>query len=140
MRNIVWLVIISLMTSVTFLVFVFYSLEQMETQKITEEAIQGKKIWDNYGCIQCHTIFGNGGYSAPDLTNVITDRGEGWIKTFFREPPLMPFSKNRRHKQLEEDKIIYLLEYLHLVGKTNTLNWPPSAIKNITENNEVTPK
>jgi len=129
MRNFVGLVLICLATSVIFASLIYYSLLHIEPTDISWEAAQGKKIWDDYGCIQCHAIVGNGGYSAPDLTNILTLRDEEWIKQFFTEPPLMPASRNKRHKQLEQNQVKNLLEYLRLVDQINTLNWPPPPEK-----------
>jgi len=36
---------------------------------ITFNAIEGKKTFEQYQCMGCHTIVGNGAYFGPDLTN-----------------------------------------------------------------------
>lgn len=133
MRNIMVVVITVLTTLVVFMVLIYYSFQKIEPRDISWEAAQGKKVWDDFGCIQCHALVGNGGYAAPDLTKVVITRGDQWLKNFFSEPPLMPASKFRRHKKLNQEQTSFILEYLRLVGEINTLNWPPSQRKNNLE-------
>lgn len=133
MRNIMVLVITVLTTIVIFTALIYYSVQNIEPKVISWEAAQGKKVWEDFGCIQCHALVGNGGYAAPDLTNVVATRGDQWLKNFFTNPPLMPSSKFRHHKKLNQEQISFLLEYLRLVGELNTLNWPPSPRKNNLE-------
>ncbi len=65
-------------TLVTFLIFIgltIYSLgesqDQSNYQNLTEEAIRGKHLWEKNNCMGCHTIMGEGGYYAPELTKVV---------------------------------------------------------------------
>jgi len=74
-------------TLVTFLIFIgltIYSLgesqDQSNYQNLTEEAIRGKYLWEKNNCMGCHTIMGEGGYYAPELTKVVERRGEAYIK------------------------------------------------------------
>ena len=74
-------------TLVTFLIFIgltIYSLgesqDQSNYQNLTEEAIRGKYLWEKNNCMGCHTIMGEGGYCAPELTKVVERRGEAYIK------------------------------------------------------------
>ena len=69
-------------TFVTFAIFIgltVYSLKQVQTN-IPEDVARGKHIWEKNNCIGCHTIMGEGAYYAPELTNVIERRGEGFVK------------------------------------------------------------
>ncbi len=43
---------------------------------ITFNAIEGKKTFEQYQCMGCHTIVGNGAYFGPDLTNVYERTGK----------------------------------------------------------------
>lgn len=74
-------------TVVTFLAFIgltVYSMnpkmDQTNHDKITAQVVQGKKIWEDNNCMGCHTILGEGGYYAPELTKVVERRGEAFIK------------------------------------------------------------
>ncbi len=74
-------------TVVTFLIFIMltvYSLskdqDQSHSENITPEVVRGKHLWEQNNCMGCHTLFGEGGYYAPELTKVVERRGENYIK------------------------------------------------------------
>lgn len=88
-------------TFVTFLAFIgltifSFSKEQDQTghENITEEVVRGKEIWESNNCMGCHTILGEGGYYAPELTKVIDRRGPGLIKAILMNP--VPWEPNGR--------------------------------------------
>ena len=88
-------------TLVTFLVFIgltVYSLsegvDQTNHDKITEQVVRGKDLWDSNNCMGCHTLLGEGGYYAPELTKVIDRRGKGYIKAVLMTP--VPWAPNGR--------------------------------------------
>jgi nitric oxide reductase subunit C len=88
-------------TVVTFAIFIgltifSFSKSQDQTQhdKITEEVIRGKELWEENNCMGCHTILGEGGYYAPELTKVIDRRGVGYIKAALMSP--VPWAPNGR--------------------------------------------
>jgi len=69
-------------TFVTFAIFIgltIYSLNQVQT-KVPEDVARGKHIWEKNNCMGCHTIMGEGAYYAPELTQVITRRGEDYVR------------------------------------------------------------
>ena len=37
-------------------------------ENITPAVARGKNVWHKNNCINCHTLFGEGAYYAPDLT------------------------------------------------------------------------
>lgn len=45
-------------------------------------ADQGKRVFQAYNCMGCHTIVGNGAYFAPDLTREYADVGPAWLEAF----------------------------------------------------------
>jgi nitric oxide reductase subunit C len=88
-------------TVVTFLIFIgltVYSLgeaqDQTNYENITEQVVRGKNLWDSNNCMGCHTLLGEGGYYAPELTKVIDRRGEGYIKAVLMSP--IPWEPNGR--------------------------------------------
>ncbi len=88
-------------TVVTFLIFIgltVYSLgeaqDQTNYENITEQVVRGKDLWDTNNCMGCHTLLGEGGYYAPELTKVIDRRGEGYIKAVLMSP--IPWEPNGR--------------------------------------------
>ena len=49
-------------------------------EKITPAVSNGKDVWHKYNCINCHTLFGEGAYYAPDLTKITKHRGEQYLQ------------------------------------------------------------
>lgn len=45
-------------------------------------AVDGKRVFQAYGCMGCHTIVGNGAYLGPDLTNTYEDAGPAYLAAF----------------------------------------------------------
>ena len=88
-------------TLVTFLAFIaltVYSLsksqDQTHAENITPSVIRGKNLWDSNNCMGCHTLLGEGGYYAPELTKVVERRGKGYIKAILMSP--VPWQPNGR--------------------------------------------
>ena len=80
-------------TVVTFLIFIgltVYSLsaaqDQSHEENLSDSVARGKVLWEKNNCMGCHTIMGEGGYYAPELTKVIERRGEGYIKAVLMSP------------------------------------------------------
>lgn len=46
------------------------------------DAVAGKRVFQAYNCMGCHTIVGNGGYFGPDLTKLYGQVGPAWIEAF----------------------------------------------------------
>ena len=46
----------------------------------------GQALFQNVGCIGCHTFDGQGGAVGPDLTNVYGDKGEDYIRQSILNP------------------------------------------------------
>ncbi len=48
----------------------------------SQTAVDGKRIFQAYNCMGCHTIVGNGAYLGPDLTKIARDAGPAWLAAF----------------------------------------------------------
>ncbi|HMN38109.1 MAG TPA: cytochrome c [Hyphomicrobium sp.] len=46
------------------------------------DAVSGKRVFQAYNCMGCHTIVGNGAYFGPDLTKLYGKAGPAWIEAF----------------------------------------------------------
>ncbi|MEC5293655.1 c-type cytochrome [Aurantimonas sp. C2-6-R+9] len=46
------------------------------------DAVEGKRVFQAYNCMGCHTIVGNGAYLGPDLTKLYGDVGPAWLEAF----------------------------------------------------------
>ena len=85
-------------TLVTFLIFIgltIYSLgeaqDQSHKENMTAAVVRGKHIWEKNNCMGCHTLMGEGGYYAPELTKVVERRGPAYIKAaLMSEVPWQP--------------------------------------------------
>jgi mono/diheme cytochrome c family protein len=46
------------------------------------QAVDGKRVFQAYNCMGCHTIVGNGAYLGPDLTKLYGHVGPAWLEAF----------------------------------------------------------
>jgi mono/diheme cytochrome c family protein len=56
------------------------------------DAVAGKRIFQAYNCMGCHTIVGNGAYFGPDLTKLYSKVGAAWIEAFLPSAGSWPTS------------------------------------------------
>lgn len=100
--------------------------------KITTEVTRGKDVWHNNNCINCHTLFGEGAYYAPDLTKITKHRGEEYLKAYMRDPSkFYDETKHRRlmpKQDLSEQDITDLIAFLDWVSNVDNQGWPPRPI------------
>lgn len=100
--------------------------------KITPEVTRGKDVWHANNCINCHTIFGEGAYYAPDLTKIAEHRGAAYLKAFLKDPS--KFYDEQRHRRLmpqpnlTDDEISDLIAFFDWVAKVDNQGWPPRPI------------
>ncbi|WP_157272119.1 c-type cytochrome [Azohydromonas aeria] len=101
-------------------------------QNLTPQVVAGKDVWHKYNCINCHTLFGEGAYYAPDLTKITQHRGEAYLTAYMRDPS--QFYDEQRHRRLmprqnlSEQEIKDLIVFLDWVSKVDNQGWPPRPI------------
>lgn len=106
--------------------------ELTNTENITPEVTHGKDVWHKYNCINCHTLFGEGAYYAPDLTKITQHRGEAYLQAYMRDPSA--FYDEQRHRRLmpqqnlSEEEITNLIRFLDWVANVDNQGWPPRPI------------
>jgi nitric oxide reductase subunit C len=106
--------------------------ERDHRENLTPQVAQGKRLWEDYNCIGCHTLLGKGAYYAPELGNVYKRRGgEAGGKEFIRAwLKAMPIKiKGRRQMpqfNFTEEELNALVAFLKWTSEINTANWPPS--------------
>ena len=66
--------------------------------KITTAVTLGDHVWHKNNCINCHTLFGEGAYYAPDLTKITKLRGEAYLTAYLHDPS--KFYDETRHRRL----------------------------------------
>ena len=87
-------------------------------QQITPQVTRGKDVWHQYNCINCHTLFGEGAYYAPDLTKITQQRGAPYLTAFLKDPS--KFYDEKRHRRLMpnlklgDEEIADLIAFLDL--------------------------
>ncbi|MHC8411231.1 c-type cytochrome [Pseudomonas sp. Hz4] len=101
-------------------------------QLITPEVTRGKDVWHEYNCINCHTLFGEGAYYAPDLTKITQLRGAPYLTAFLKDPS--KFYDEQRHRRLmpnlnlSDEEIAALIAFMDWVSKVDNQGWPPRPI------------
>jgi nitric oxide reductase subunit C len=101
-------------------------------QNNTPQVQAGNAVWHKYNCINCHTLFGEGAYYAPDLTKITQLRGEAYLKAYMRDPSA--FYDEQRHRRLmprqnlSDQEIDDLIAFLDWVSKVDNQGWPPRPI------------
>ena len=101
-------------------------------QNITPQVTHGKDVWHKNNCINCHTLFGEGAYYAPDLTKIAQHRGAEYLKAYLKDPS--KFYDEQRHRRLmpkqdmTEVEIANLVSFLDWVSKVDNNGWPPRPI------------
>jgi nitric oxide reductase subunit C len=112
-------------TLVTFLIFIgltVYSMmpanDQTNHDKITAEVKRGKHLWETNNCMGCHSILGEGGYYAPELTKVIDRKGEPIIKAILMSPvSWAPNGRKMVAYTMSEEDALAMIEYFKWIGQ-----------------------
>jgi nitric oxide reductase subunit C len=99
---------------------------------ITPAVERGQDVWHEKNCINCHTLFGEGAYYAPDLTKITQLRGAPYLAAFLKNPE--NFYNEQKHRRLmprqdlSDVDIDALIAFLDWVSKVNNQGWPPRPI------------
>ena len=102
------------------------------SDKITPAVTRGKNVWHHNNCINCHTVFGEGAYYAPDLTKITKLRGEAYLKAYLRDPS--KFYDETRHRRLmpkqdlSDTDITDLIAFLDWISNVDNQGWPPRPL------------
>ena len=100
--------------------------------KITPAVTHGKDVWHANNCINCHTLFGEGAYYAPDLTKITKHRSEAYLQAYMRDPSkFYDENKHRRlmpKQDLSDKDITDLIAFLDWVSNVDNQGWPPRPI------------
>ena len=101
-------------------------------QNITPAVTHGKNVWHKNNCLNCHTLFGEGAYYAPDLTKIAQHRGAAYLQAYLKDPS--KFYDEQRHRRLmpkqdmSDVEIADLVSFLDWVSKVDNQGWPPRPI------------
>jgi nitric oxide reductase subunit C len=100
--------------------------KRSNADNLSETVIAGRMIWDEENCMGCHTILGEGAYYAPELTKVVTRRGEGWIRSFLKNPEAFyPGRRKMVQYDFTEEEITELIAFFSWIEGIDTNGFPP---------------
>ena len=105
-----------------------------DAKALTPSVVAGKRIWEDKGCINCHTLLGEGAYFAPELGNVMTRWGvekdpaaaKAALKAWMDAQP--SGIKGRRQMpqfHLNDQQVGQLADFLLFTNTVRNQNWPP---------------
>ena len=83
---------------------------------MSDAAIQGKLLWQEYNCQNCHQLYGLGGYMGPDLTTVTTNKQKGIL---YARGILLSGGDRMPNFHFSEDEVNNILAYLSYVSATS---------------------
>lgn len=120
----------TLFFSVIFIALTVDTLRQIPARShqdhMTAEVVRGKGIWDKSNCMGCHTILGEGGYYAPELTKVVQRRGKEWIAIFLADPQAMfPGERKMVNYHFDDGQTRDVIAFLDWIGGIDTNGFPP---------------
>ena len=92
--------------------------EHQDSPSISDEARYGQQLFQDKNCIACHQFYGLGGYMGPDLTNVISNRGEAVSRALIANGTIRMPNFN-----LSPEETDALIAFLSFVDQTGT--YPP---------------
>lgn len=100
--------------------------------QIDEAVVRGLHVWARYNCENCHTLLGEGAYFAPDLTEIVAQRGRAYLSAFLANPAAF-YSEERDGRLmptlgLSDQEIGDVLDFLAWVDGIDTNGWPPRPI------------
>jgi nitric oxide reductase subunit C len=99
------------------------------THAMPPEASAGAALWRARGCEGCHTLFGEGGAYAPDLTHIYSQRGVQYLRDFLVDPgSYHPDQRVMPRFGLTRDETEQLLAFLEWVDQQKT-GFPPRLIQ-----------
>jgi nitric oxide reductase subunit C len=95
-------------------------------ETLTPDVVAGKSLWETNNCMGCHTLLGEGGYYAPELTKVAERRDKTFLKAFLKDPEAMfPGERRMPNFHFSDEQVGQLIAFFDWVGKIDTQGFPP---------------
>jgi nitric oxide reductase subunit C len=106
--------------------------ERTHSDRLGPEVVRGFRTWERFNCENCHTLLGEGAYYAPDLTQIVSQRGKPYLSAFLADPARF-YSEERDGRlmptlEMSQQEISDVLDFLAWVGGIDTNGWPPRPI------------
>ncbi|MBE0430158.1 MAG: cytochrome c [Thermoleophilia bacterium] len=95
--------------------------------KLNDQVVAGKRVWEKKNCNLCHTILGFGVYYAPDMTRVYQRIGENGIRLALLEPERVFADSIRKMPNLglTEQEVSDVTAFLEWTSNIDNNEWPP---------------
>lgn len=94
--------------------------------RLSPDVVRGKELWEASNCMGCHTLFGEGGYYAPELTRVVERRGPGFVRAMLHDPEAMyPGQRQMQNYHFSPAQIDDLVAFLTWAGHVDLQGFPP---------------
>jgi nitric oxide reductase subunit C len=129
-------IVSTLVFSIVFIALTIHSHTRFDelthADKITPAVLAGKHVWHKNNCTNCHTLFGEGAYYAPDLTKIAQHRGAAYLKAFLKDPS--QFYSEEKHRRLmpnpklSDTEIDEVIAFLDWISHVDNQGWPPRPI------------
>ncbi|MCZ7663909.1 MAG: cytochrome c [Thermoleophilia bacterium] len=99
--------------------------------KLSDQVVAGKHVFEKKNCNECHTILGFGVYYAPDLTRAYARIGAEGIKTVVLQPEVVFKDSFRKMPNLDvtEQEADDLVAFLEWTSNIDNHDWPPQDKK-----------
>ncbi len=106
-----------------------------DTATLTDSVKHGKHLWEMHGCVNCHTILGEGAYYAPELGNVMSRWGmegdhegafdalKGWMEAM---PTDIEGRRQMPYFGLTDEEYQALADFLLWTDTIRNQDWPPN--------------
>jgi len=129
MREARWFFFAALLAAVLLTAVVSFS--AVNLLNVPPDVAVGYGVWRENGCIGCHTLYGQGGPYAPDLTHIYAQRGESYLREFLVNPGAFhPDQRVMPRFGLTVSETDDLLAFLRWTGiQPDAANWPPYTIR-----------
>lgn len=130
----------TIITFAVFLVMSFITMTQEVPKRTHEEnlspaVVAGKAIWEQNNCMGCHTILGEGGYYAPELTKVYDRLGENRIRQILKmKTPWQPNGRKMVAYGMSDEDANNMVEYFKWIGEIDLNGFPPKPKYEIIKN------
>jgi len=86
---------------------------KMDGETLSPLALKGKAIFQEQGCVACHTVRGSGGAAGPNLTKVGQKYNPKWLKSFIVDPSkVYPGGGMPAYSWLTKEELEALVSYL----------------------------
>ncbi|MFO1163441.1 MAG: cytochrome c [Reyranellaceae bacterium] len=102
---------------------------------LDDAVVRGKRVWEKNACINCHTIYGEGAYFAPEVGNVFVRYGglddpegareqlKAWI---LAQPSGIEGRRQMPKFAFTDQELDDLVHFLEWASKVDTQGWPPN--------------